>query len=150
MRPTQRRRQRAPRLTPSIAFLRGRVWDTNPASQSWILGPRELFVAPAPAREQSLSWDTPEPRLRTCPTWAAAPPSSGAGAGAIPSLAGQSMAYRKERERGRPPPCPPPYLALVGKRLSPHCSPAGTLQGSSLSPGVGVSVEWSGRALVST
>lgn len=33
-------------------------------------------------------------------------------------------ACRGKRERGRPS-CP----ALVGKRLSPHCSPAGTLQG---------------------
>lgn len=38
----------------------------------------------------------------------------------------------------RETPCP----ALVGKRLSAHCSPAGTLQGSSLCPGRGVSAEW--------
>lgn len=70
------------RLTPSMAFLRGRVWETNAASQSCILGPRVRFNLPAPAREQSLprARDTPEPRCPTCPTWGAAPPSPRAGA----------------------------------------------------------------------
>lgn len=113
-----------------MAFLRGRVWDTNPASQSWILGPREPFVAPAPAREQSLSRDTPEPRLRTCPTWAAAPPSPGAGAGAIPSLAGQSMAQllktrrlqggKGKREDPPTPSCPGGQEALSPLLPSRH------------------------------
>lgn len=75
-------------LTPSMAFLRGRVWETNAASQSCILGPRASFDLPALAREHSRprARDTPEPRPPTCPTWGAAPPSPGAGA--FPGLAG--------------------------------------------------------------
>jgi hypothetical protein len=64
-------------LTSSIALLRDRVWETSPASQSWILGPTTHSPLPLLAREQSLSvaQDTPELRLFTCSTCAVAPPS---------------------------------------------------------------------------
>lgn len=85
---TEKAEMELTRLTPSMAFLRGRVCETKAVSQSCILGPRVRFGLLAPAREQSppRARGTPELRCPTCPTWGAAPPSPGTGA--FPALAG--------------------------------------------------------------
>lgn len=85
-------------LTPSMAY---------PPRQSlgdrvWILGPRVRFAPPAPARKQSLppaATHTPEPRLPTCPTWAAAPPSAAAGA-LLPAAGRAPASVRRVRRTG--------------------------------------------------
>ena len=121
-----------PRLTASMTFFRDRVWKTKPVSQSWILRPRVCSALPAPAREQSLplaaAAETPEPRLPTCPTWAAAPPS--AGVGALSPAAGRGPASIRPvrrtgtcRGRGIFPSKDPQTLALLSQRLCPLFSP---------------------------
>lgn len=130
-------------LTPSMAFLRGSVWETSPASQNWILRPREPFVMPAPGSQQSLpaAPDTPESRRRTCPTWAAAPPSPGAGAG----LTGASIAKlpRTRRLQGGPetPPSPAEPGPSLGEAL-PSVLQLALSKGVHFVPRRGVKEEW--------
>lgn len=114
--------------------------------------PRAGFWGPGnPLRRLRLSGSNRCPRTHLSPGCAPAPP--GRRLLPLPGL-GQSLywpgnpwpsfprpgACRGERET----PCP----ALVGKRLSAHCSPAGTLQGSSLCPGGRVSAEWGAGLLL--